>query len=234
MIAAYLTPTISPISWILVPLLDWDLPVLELLEKVDFVVSIMEVRKQFSVVSEIVDHVQESVAVSVQKALLIDFFDFFHTTEVHFQLRTLYLAQDISLGHDVLGSSHIKRNDLAVHLGHCSDFSFSLFPLLSLNEDHFILFVQLTLHVLVPLGQEGMIISDLSASPLKLHGFGLEFHIDSGKQLAERHFDLLNAHAPCGSQLRKVWNCESSKLERQRSQETKFHWILEFQRFVTG
>jgi hypothetical protein len=53
--------------------LEWDLPEIELFEKVEFVVAVHKLWKNFSIVSEVIDEMLESSTVTIQKDLFLNF-----------------------------------------------------------------------------------------------------------------------------------------------------------------
>jgi hypothetical protein len=89
----------SSFSYLHISLLNWDSPVLAFLKEMDFIVPVLEVGQHISLVSEVVDHVQERLAISVNEVFIIDLLDLRGSTEVVGEKGSSALGKDINFSH---------------------------------------------------------------------------------------------------------------------------------------
>jgi len=99
-----------------VALSGWNLPEIKLLEEMDFIVSIHELWEDVSVISQVVNQVQEGFSITVEEDLVVDLLEVVHSIEHFFEDTIFAECEYISFCHQVMGSSDVKSNDFTVEV----------------------------------------------------------------------------------------------------------------------
>jgi hypothetical protein len=82
----------------------------------NLIVFISEFWEYHSVVSEVVYQVKEGLSISIEEDFLINLLEFVHTIEHLLKIGAWAQSENISLSHQVMGTTNIKSDDLRIKL----------------------------------------------------------------------------------------------------------------------
>jgi len=193
--------------------------VLKLFEEMDFIIFILEFWEHGHVISQVVHQIQKCFSISVEEHLVVDFLALVHSTEHFVEERARNESQDVPLCHQVVGTTDVQSNDLAIQFG-------ELFYFINLGPPDFPLIGNLnTFHVkppphlfVVPI--EPLVVGEeLASNSFKFFTLSHELLVDPDNIIIKHVLKCLNSFAPDGFDLCEALNPHNINYLRERPHE---------------